>query len=808
MTQISSSAFSTTTPLTFAQGRNGDIYAVNGQGRGLRWDTVTANVEQLGIKAPLAAPTLTANTASAKYFIQGVDVIDGGFCYQKVPTVTFSGGGGSGAEAKAEVSNGRIHRIIMQSYGKDYTSAPTVTVAEPDGTSPVGSGATFTVTSSGKITDILPTSFGSGYKSAPTVTVSGGGGSGALLSASLDEAGRVLSVDIVNPGSGYTSAPTLSFSSPGGAGTTASGDAVVRYEVTSVSVTAAGSGYSGAPRLEFTASQGGGGAFAECTVGTGANAGKITAVSVISRGSYASQPTATIAVSPRLLPRRASLSAVARPSIKGKYWAALRYVDDTVAGDGGPIPSSITPLAEVEISEPAGSISWSWSNTGMESRVNKIELWRTSADQALVLYRVAVLDKNVTSYTDTLSDSDLIDPTREAGANGLASFGALPIVLPNGQPNARRFKPPPEDKAVVVMFQDRAWYAVDTSGAEPNSLYFSEVDEPESVPDTNELVVQQNVRGADSITALMPFGGAMIAFQNRHAYRIAYAAQPVIDASVLLVAQRGCLNQRCWDTVEGVAYVADSMGLYVFDGNSAVSLSDPVEQYWTEGIIHFPSSKWFMVRVDPVTRVVRFFHSISAGMPDRALCFHPATKAWWVEVYGQKFAACEAVASGGRQRQLVGGEKGGLYILDSGNQDLDKDDASVGVQCQFRTGNMPFDPKDPSRSIRVLYTPTTSDCDLSLSLHYNNSASPRLAAVRTDRGTGFTTDGGAAARLNMKLTRSALGDATGYAVCMYSGRAEDRSSGADRHLSVALDVTRPSNGSVVLHGIGIDGVAQ
>jgi hypothetical protein len=867
--------------MTFARGRYGDIYGVNGVDRGFRWDGVTANVEKIGLTAPATKPTISSSASSPKYFVRSVDVIDGGFGYQKVPAVTFSGGGGSGAAAKAEVLNGKIHRIVMQDYGSGYTSAPSVSVGAPDGTSPAGSGATFTVSATGKLADVLPTNFGSGYTSPPTVTVSGGGGSGAMLRAEINSDGAVSTIVIANPGSGYTSTPTVTFSAPV-SGTTAAGTAVIAYRVDSVSVTAAGSGYTGTPRLAFASSDGGG-AYAECTVGTGGSSGQITGVTVKQGGSYRVIPTASIATPNDLKPREAKLTATAQPALSGKYWCALRYVDDTPASANGPIASSITELAEIELASPAESLTWTWSNTGAEARASRLELWRTSADQALVLYRVASLPRDgggnfPTSYTDTFSDAELIDPERPAAATGASStdvvtaaahgmldgdsfrfvslsggsgltvqttyyvrdvtantfkvaasaggsainfttditaatittgrFGALPIVLPNGQPNARRFQPPPTNKSSIVMFQDRAWYGVDTSGTEPNSLYFSEVDEPESVPETNELVIQENVKGTDKISALMPFGAAMVVFQQRHAYRLSYAAQPVVDASIILLAQRGCLNQRCWDTHDGVAYVVDSVGMYVFDGNSAVPLSDSVDTFWTDNIIHFASSKWFFVRVDPLTRIVRFFHSVSAGMPDRALCYHPMTKAWWVEIYAQTFAASECVISSNRQKIIVGGQTGSIYLMDAGSQDIDAAGANAGIACTFRTGNLPFDPKEQDRGIRLLYKPTTGDCNLSLSLHYNNSSTARTAAVRTDRGTGFTTDGGANATLNLKLTRSALGDATGYANCSFSGRVDDKSAGADRHVAINVSGTRTSGDDIVLHGMAASGVSQ
>jgi hypothetical protein len=509
---------------------------------------------------------------------------------------------------------------------------------------------------------------------------------------------------------------------------------------------------------------------------------------------------------------RAVLKPILSQGIIGKYWCAIRYIDDTAEAKAGPIPSSISELTEIEVTSNSGSLSWSWSNTGMDARVHKIELWRTSADQALVLYKVAEVANNVTSYADALQDAQLVDPSR-------ADFEALPITLPNGQVNARRFNPPPQNKSVIAMFQDRAWYGVDVAGrkfdgtsdaaaAEPNAIYFSELDEPESVPEVNQLIIQENVKGQDRISALMPFGGGMVVFQERHAYRLSYVSQPILDANISLICQRGCLNQRCWDQYDGVAYVADAAGIYMLDGTSAVPLSDAIDTFWTDDVLHFASAAHFFLRVDPQTRIVRFHYTESAGLPDKALCFHPLTKAWWVEAYSQDFAAAECLKTSGRQRVIAGGQTGSMYLFDSGSQDVDSSGLSAGIACTLRTSNFSFSPQENSRGIRVLYRPTTADCSLSLGLHYNNSATARPAAVMTDRGTGFVTDGGSAATLNLKKTRSSLGDSTGYAICSYSGRMDERSSGGDRHLAIALSLTRPAAESAILYGAAVEGVAQ
>lgn len=67
---------------------------------------------------------------------------------------------------------------------------------------------------------------GSGYVGAPYVEITGGGGSGATASATVDldpssgTYGQVLSITVTNPGVGYTSAPTVNLLGGGGSGAT------------------------------------------------------------------------------------------------------------------------------------------------------------------------------------------------------------------------------------------------------------------------------------------------------------------------------------------------------------------------------------------------------------------------------------------------------------------------------------------------------------------------------------------------------------------------------------------------------------
>lgn len=270
-------------------------------------------------------------------------------------------------------------------------------------------------------------------------------------------------------------------------------------------------------------------------------------------------------------------------------------------------------------------------------------------------------------FYDDLTDDELRNPDRPG-------YAAMPIVLPNGDINANRFGPPPDDKSVVVRFQDRHWYAVDTSGTEPNTIYYSEVDEPESVPEANELILQQNAKDADAITALIPFGSSLLAMQSRHAYSISFVRQPVLDAQISPIGYRGALNQRCWDIHGGVCYVMDQYGVYgILPSGQIEPLSDAVDNLF-EFSVDWAKGKWYSLLVDPKSRTVRCFVAYkqdeSSGRPTRALCLSLDTKTWWEEAYPQAIAGGTHVRLTNGDYRCVYAAAGGVYLLNEGHVDL------------------------------------------------------------------------------------------------------------------------------------------
>jgi len=67
--------------------------------------------------------------------VTGFLVTAGGSGYTSAPTVSFTGGGGSGATATATVSGGAVTAVTVTAGGSGYTSAPTVSFAGGGGSS-------------------------------------------------------------------------------------------------------------------------------------------------------------------------------------------------------------------------------------------------------------------------------------------------------------------------------------------------------------------------------------------------------------------------------------------------------------------------------------------------------------------------------------------------------------------------------------------------------------------------------------------------------------------------------------------------
>ena len=151
------------------------------------------------LKQPIAEGIITNGT------ISGFNVYSGGSGWDKLGAppelvcTTPAAGIGKEAELEVEIRNGALSFITVTDPGIGYTSAPTVTIS--------GNATAVAEVDSynGVVNRIRITDHGSGYTANPTVTFSGGGGSGAVATATYGD-GVVVGITIKNQGSGYSTA--------------------------------------------------------------------------------------------------------------------------------------------------------------------------------------------------------------------------------------------------------------------------------------------------------------------------------------------------------------------------------------------------------------------------------------------------------------------------------------------------------------------------------------------------------------------------------------------------------------------------
>jgi hypothetical protein len=214
---------------------------------GGQYATAVAVVGGLGGSGATFTATIGTAAANATQII-AINVVTGGFGYTTAPTLTISGGGGSGCTATAIVLNGSVVAVTVNINGSGYSSQPTIT-ARTD-----------------LISSLTPTQWGRNYQTAPTVTVSGpfsgsawASSTGVSLNAYLyyNNSGTINWYQVTTAGTTGVVAPTHTTGAVanGGAtltyaGTSASGTAVLTNNgVSSITITNVGYGYTSTPTV-------------------------------------------------------------------------------------------------------------------------------------------------------------------------------------------------------------------------------------------------------------------------------------------------------------------------------------------------------------------------------------------------------------------------------------------------------------------------------------------------------------------------------------------------------------------------------
>lgn len=202
-------------------------------------------------------------------------------------------------------------------------------------------------------------------------------------------------------------------------------------------------------------------------------------------------------------------------------------------------------------------------------------------------------------------------------------------------------------------------YEIRPAPGELNTILFSEPDEPESVPQSqNKFILQQNQSEEDKIVGAYSVGQTLYVAQQRHTYGLTYVRQPHLDARASLLFRRGLFNQRCSDVGGDVMFAMDQYGPYAVSGSGMQDIGRPVANYWRDGLIDFTYLRRFFVRANPRTKTVRFYVKLStdSGGVRSAFAYNYELDRWSLETYPWIVGAAVNLQVSGEYQYYVGKE--------------------------------------------------------------------------------------------------------------------------------------------------------
>ena len=224
-------------------------------------------------------------------------------------------------------------------------------------------------------------------------------------------------------------------------------------------------------------------------------------------------------------------------------------------------------------------------------------------------------------------------------------------------------------------------YSVHSAPADKRTIMFTEAGLPEAWPAINGITLQND---GDQLTGLMVKGSFIYVLEKRHTYRFTFQNDPAKDGYMFMASNRGCINNRCWVTVDDVSYMLDDLGIYAFGGGQEV---EPISQVMQEMFeprtdtpwrINWTASKHFHAAHFPSEEVVRWFLALAGStLPRHALAYDYRQKSWWIEEYQRPVASsCVGLLNGLQQVYLGSHAK---KVLAASYGYLDGVDASLGT---------------------------------------------------------------------------------------------------------------------------------
>lgn len=484
-----------------------------------------------------------------------------------------------------------------------------------------------------------------------------------------------------------------------------------------------------------------------------------------------------------------TLAAGGAGSQTGTYYGYVRFIDD----EG--IPSNLSPIS-VAATITSKYLSWSNIpvDTRPNPRTVARQLFRNTTGQTDVFYLVATINDNVTTTypTDNIADSSLANNTAlrilaPDGSINANRFGVPPakavvqahgnhtfwavdpvydeghLVLTHGDATVTgvgtHFTEAMIGRALYIPGEPTVYFIDDVTSAteleltvvydgtsdlfspyaikavkeERNRIYYSYPGEPESVPELSNDLVQQSGQEEDEPTGLMSLASMLFILMERTCYRWTFQIRPDEDGAIYPNHTRGCLNQRTWCQVDGMAYLLDRQGIYGFNGGAPDPVSRDIQDLFRPGGINWRQAKWFSAAGYPADATVKFFVCLDGSYrPRHALCFNYRTNSWWVEAYPWYVTSSGQTRIDDQIKLILGSEQEQIFLAEC-------DEASDGPTALV-TGRATVDSSTPLSVTASGLVFTATDLKLApISIVAGRGAGQTRRIMSADAATGKIT---------------------------------------------------------------------
>jgi hypothetical protein len=413
----------------------------------------------------------------------------------------------------------------------------------------------------------------------------------------------------------------------------------------------------------------------------------------------------------------------------GAYQYKVTYVSkyghESNAGPASP-STSVSNNTSIELSNIPVST---------DPQITGRRLYRTVAGGSVFLFLDEIQNNTSQKYSDVTSDANLGNST---------------------PPQAGDFSDdnsPPPQAGIVRRWKRTIFMAGDPQN--PETLFFSEDDEPESFPLLNAFQLD------GKITAIYETYSALIVETETGKWQVVgdnpdFSVDKIID-------NMGCVGRRAAGNTRLIGYAVDRDGMRLFDGNSPLKISEPIRDKYDSDIVKSNIELMHTVHSRNRNVILQFNPDATAGIPEYNNIFaynysiDDPTAGYWTTIELPSTAdlnfidAAEIEDSNGDFHLYAAGDDGMVYELfeDTARDWVDAVGTKYAVRTRFRTpylrlGEMGMESEGVTGRVRPRYVEVrlkdNTAANLTVTIESADGSSQEIARDSQDVDMVFGTN--------------------------------------------------------------------